>query len=110
MWDLGAPRHRPHSPETNILTFLSALLQTPGGFQEDRVLMGALIWTIPRVSVMLSDLAEESGRSRGVTMTPEESHTFPGEQPGALTAPKQSSAPLGGQQAGSPPPTQGPFP
>lgn len=108
MWDLGAPRHRPHSPETNILTFLSALLQTSGDFQEDRVLMGALIWTIPES--LLSDLAEESGRSSRGHCDTEESHTFPGEQPGALTAPEQSSAPLGGQQAGSPPPTQGPSP
>lgn len=52
MWGLVAPRHRLHNPEINILTFLSALSQTPGDFQEDRVLeSGVLIWETRRVSV-----------------------------------------------------------
>lgn len=65
MRSLGAFRYRPHSPEINILTFLSALLQTPGDFQEDKVLLGALIWATPRVLIgsplLLNDLEEESG-------------------------------------------------
>lgn len=50
MWGLEAPRHRPHSPEIHIPTFLSALPQTPGDFQEDRVLVG-LSFGQSRVSV-----------------------------------------------------------
>lgn len=84
MRSFGALRYKPHSPEINIPTFLSALLLTPGDFQEDKVLLGALIWATPRVLIgspsPLNDLVEVS--SRGRYDTTEEWHLLWGTDPG----------------------------